>query len=79
MAQDHREWTRLEDPYTFEDRPLWFHKLGLSETASGYGQKLRSSRCVRLPDGRLRRVYVTQYSNAGTAWIVLDGNRRIVS
>lgn len=72
------EWTVLERPYEIIDRPLWFHMAGLSQTASGYGKKLTSARVVRLPDGRERRVYVTIYSNSGTAWIVLDGARRII-
>lgn len=72
------EWTPLPEPYSFIDKPLWFHRAGLQQTASGYGSKLTSSRTCVLPDGRVRRVYVTQYSNAGTAWIVLDGARRIV-
>lgn len=70
---------RLHDAlYVFEDRPLWFHLAGLSQTASGYGRRLVSRRVVRFPDGRTRRVYVTQYSNAGTAWIVLNGRKLIV-
>lgn len=75
MAND---WTLLDVPYEFLYRPLWFHTQGLSETASGYGKRLRSPRCIKLPDGRIRRIYVTIYSNIGTAWIVLDGKRRIV-
>jgi hypothetical protein len=63
----------LEDPYDVIERPLWWHKRGLSQTASGYGRKLTSSKCVKLPDGRVRRIYVTQFSNAGSAWIVLNG------
>lgn len=77
-TKDPREWTHLEEPYEYVDRPLWFHTAGLQQTASGYGRKLTSPRMVKLPDGRLRRVYVTQFSNAGTAWIVLDGVRRLV-
>jgi hypothetical protein len=65
----------LEGEYTFLDRPLPWQIAGLQQTASGYGSKLTSSRVVKLADGRERRVYITQYSNAGTAWIVLDGER----
>lgn len=75
MAED---WTPLDEPYEVIDRPLWFHLQGLQQTATGYGRKLTSSRCVTLPDGRVRRIYITIYSNAGTAWIVLDGKRRII-
>jgi len=53
-------------------RPLWHHRLGLSQTGSGYGSRLTSAYCVRLSDGRLRRIYITQYSNSGTAWITLN-------
>jgi hypothetical protein len=68
----------LPQPYEFFDKPLWWHKQGLSQTASGYGKRLTSRRCIKLPDGRIRRVYVTIYSNAGTAWIVLDGKMWVV-
>lgn len=68
----------LPEPYELFDAPLWWHMRGLQETASGYGRRLTSSNKVRLPDGRTRRVYVTQFSNAGTAWINMDGERWIV-
>lgn len=57
------------------DNPLWWHKEGLTQTASGYGGKLVSRRCVRLPDGKVRRVYVTQWANAGSAWITDKGRK----
>lgn len=71
-------WEYLPDPYTFEDRPLDWQRAGLQETATGYGSKLTSTRVVRLPDSRTRRVYITCYSNVGTAWIVLGGRKWIV-
>lgn len=57
-------------------RPLWWHEQGLQQTASGYGSKLTSAYVARLADGRERRIYVTQWSNAGSAWINLDGRKR---
>lgn len=68
----------LEGPYELVDRPLWWHLKGLSQTRSGYGSKITSSRCVKLPDGRQRRIYVTIWSNAGTAWIILNNEKLIV-
>lgn len=65
----------LPEPYKILSRPLWWHSAGLSQTASGYGAKLISSRCVQLPDGKIRRIYVTQWGNAGSAWITLGGRR----
>ena len=70
--------TYLSEPYEYVDRPLAWHLAGRQQTASGYGKRLTSSRCVRLADGRIRRVYVSQWANAGTAWIIVDGRRLIV-
>jgi len=57
--------------------PLWWHERGLSQTASGYGRKLTSP--YKVPyGGRLYRVYMTQYGNAGTAYIVVKGERIII-
>ncbi len=65
----------LPEPYEIIDAPLWWHMQGLSQTTSGYGAKLNSGRIVRLPDGRTRRIYITQFSNAGSAWVILDKKR----
>lgn len=43
----------------------------------GYGRKIPTHRWLKVRN-RWRRVYVTQYSNAGTAWIVIDGKRWII-
>lgn len=63
----------LQEPYEIVDRPLKWHLQGLQQTASGYGRKLISPRCVKLPDGRERRIYITCFSNSGSAWITLNG------
>lgn len=68
----------IAEPYTLVDRPLWWHEQGLQQTSSGYGRKLTSSRCVRFGDGIERRVYITQFSNAGTAWIKANGRAFVV-
>ena len=66
----------LERPYNLIERPLWWHRSGLSETASGYGAKLRSSKMLRLQgEKKLRRIYITCYSNAGSAWIIVNKQR----
>ncbi len=56
------------------DCPLWWHKQGLRQTASGYGAKL-TSRYKILLDGKLRRLYSTCYSNAGSTWFMLKGEK----
>jgi len=65
----------LPEPYEIVDVPLWWQRAGLSQTASGYGAKLNSGRVVKLRDGRTRRIYITQFSNIGSAWIILDKKR----
>lgn len=51
-----------------KDAPLWWHKQGLSYTASGYGKRIPSRTMVRF-NGKWRRVYVCCFSNSGTAYI----------
>lgn len=61
----------------FVDSPLWWHKQGLQQTASGYGGKL-TTRYKTEYNGRLYRVYVMCYSNVGTAYIIVNGERKIL-
>ena len=58
---------------------LWWQKLGLSYTASGYGRRIPTRYMVQV-NGKWRRVYCCQISNAGTCYIgKLDANPIIVS
>ena len=65
------------EPSNVKESMTDWQRLGLSYTASGYGAKIPSSRMVRVGK-RWHRVYVTCYSNAGTAWIVLNKQRVII-
>jgi len=60
------------------DSPTDWQKQGLQETASGYGNRLNSGLKIRFC-GRDYRIYVTQFSNAGTAWFKVKGRRIVVS
>jgi hypothetical protein len=68
----------LEQPYEVIEKPLPWQRQGLQETASGYGAKLTSSRMIRLPDGRTRRIYITRYGNIGSLWITLNGKKLFI-
>lgn len=57
------------------DRPLWWQKRGISYTASGYGDKIPSRRVVQCADRRWRRVYISQFSNAGSAYLLVNCRR----
>jgi hypothetical protein len=59
------------------DQPDWMQH-GLTETASGYGKRLNSGLKINF-NGKLYRIYITQFSNAGTAWFTVKGRRIIVS
>lgn len=55
--------------------PLWWQEKGLSQTASGYGRRLTTSRKISwLSPGaktpRLRRIYCTCFSNVGSCWFM---------
>ena len=58
-------------------RPLPHHVAGRQYTATGYGAKIPTEWVVELA-GRVRRVYCTIYSNAGTCWVTVGGRRVVV-
>ena len=51
---------------------LPWQRAGLSYTATGYGRRIPSRYMVR-HNGRWRRVYVCQISNAGSAYLGKPG------
>lgn len=57
-------------------KPLWWQEKGLSYTASGYGAKIPTQYMV-FGGGRWRRVYCAIYSNVGTLYIIVNGERVI--
>lgn len=59
------------------DAPEWLRR-GLQQTASGYGRKLNSGLKISF-NGRLYRIYVTCFSNAGSCWFVSNGSKYYVS
>ena len=64
----------ISGPFTLVNRPLWYHIEGLTQTASGYGRKLTSRYCILLPgEKKPRRLYIVQFSNTGTHYIVRNG------
>lgn len=48
--------------------PLWWHKQGLTQTATGYGKRIATATMVKY-NGKWRRVYCCIYSNVGTCYI----------
>ena len=56
------------------DAPLSWHKLGLQQTASGYGKKL-TTRYKIAHKGRTYRVYACVFGNAGSLYILAKGQR----
>jgi hypothetical protein len=56
------------------DKPLWYHKQGLMQTASGYGSRLVTSRMLKIGK-RLHRIYCMCYGNSGSIYIILKGKQ----
>ncbi|MDO8611124.1 MAG: hypothetical protein Q7R95_11415 [bacterium] len=59
------------------DSPLEWQKRGLQQTASGYGRKLTTSLKINF-NGKLRRIYCTCFSNAGSCWFITKGKKIFV-
>ena len=68
-----------------ERAPLWWQARGLQQTASGYGRKLATewvAVCTVMGltvSRRRRRVYVSIFSNVGTAYLIYNGQEYILS
>jgi len=54
--------------------PLPWQKLGLSQTASGYGAKLASYYKINF-EGKNYRLYNTCYGNASSTWFAAKGKK----
>ena len=60
-----------------KDSPLWWHRQGLSQTASGYGAKLTLRYKISY-EGREFRLYATCYGNAASTWFKVKGRKIFV-
>lgn len=60
------------------EEPLPWQTAGLQQTASGYGAKLTMPYKIHY-EGKLYRLYCTQYSNVGTVWFKVKGKTIYVS
>lgn len=58
--------------------PLEWQRQGLTKTASGYGTKIPTSYMLDY-QGKRRRIYVDQYSNAGHTYIIVSGEKVTVN
>jgi hypothetical protein len=67
----------FEDLETIE-APLWHHKRGLSQTATGYGRKLATVYKVR-HNGQWYRIYCHCFSNSGSLYIISKGERLYIN
>lgn len=56
------------------EKPLWYHKRGLTQTATGYGSKLVTSKMIKLGK-KLYRVYCMIYGNSGSCYIIQKGQK----
>jgi len=79
-----REATMSEVEYAtvtaHADIELKWQRLGLTQTASGYGSKLTTRHMVKIEGFRdiWRRVYAICYSNAASFYVVAGGKRLFI-
>ena len=72
--------TYLEQPYQILSRPVK-RSNGIMQTlpgqsATGYGGKIATDMVVRIPaDMKVRRVYCTIWSNCGSYWVTVKGEK----
>ena len=67
-------YTKDDIEATLIDAPLWRHDRGLQKTATGYGGKIETRHKVNYL-GRDRRVYCDVFSNAGSCYIMIKGEK----
>ncbi len=72
MGQGEIMHLKDEDIQSMTREPLWWQKQGLQYTASGYGKKIPSEWVAEV-GGKRYRVYVRQFGNAGSAYIIRGG------
>ena len=77
MSTSSFQGTIVVPEYMIQDKPLWFHKMGLMQTATGYGSKLRSSKMVKIKN-RMRRIYYICWSNVATYYVIVGGKKYIL-
>lgn len=60
-------------------RPMFCHKYGLMQTATGYGRKLATEYILLCNDSRERRVYAHCISNTASLYVLIDNVRFYVN
>lgn len=60
-----------------KEKLLWWQEKGLMYTATGYGSKIPTSTMVK-HNKKWKRVYCRIYSNAGTCYIMANGQEIII-
>ena len=59
------------DPSLVQDRKCTGATPMYGRNKDGYGVEIPSSHMLKVGN-RWRRIYITQFSNAGSAWIILN-------
>ena len=61
----------------FQYVPTAWQKLGLHETATGYGRRLTTGYKVQYA-GKMRRVYAVCISNVSSLFVIVKGERKFL-
>ena len=70
----------LPEEVEVHEKPNSFGWNARGANVMGYGQKITTRWMIRRYDEkRLRRVYATQWGNAGVFWFILNGKKEYLS
>lgn len=58
--------------------PLWWQQQGLTYTATGYGSNIPSDLVAYCADGKRRRIRSMVFSNSGSSYLIVKGERRFI-
>jgi hypothetical protein len=78
IISDFPEYVTVLRDQSLIDDPLWYHKKGLMQTATGYGSKLTTQYKINF-EGRNYRVYCTCFSNSGSLWFTAKGKKYFIN
>jgi len=74
----HSEGNFLTERVEYKEKLLPYQQTGLMYTASGYGKKIPTSYMIKY-NNRWHRVYSCIFSNSGTNYIIVKGERITVT
>jgi hypothetical protein len=68
----------FDGPFELKREPLWFHKRNLMQTATGFGEQLKTEWMIKI-ENRWHRIFCRIYSNIGLLFIKKANAKYVLS